>query len=41
MFSKTDALTISGELREGTCSFSLMLEKLPEQAHFEYSLIHF
>ena len=28
MFCKTVVLTISGESREGTCSFSKMLEKL-------------
>ena len=34
MFYKTVVLTISGESREVTCSFSLMLEILPEQVHF-------
>ena len=34
MFWKTVALTISGESREVTCSFSLTLEKLSKQVNF-------
>ena len=34
MFFAKVVLTISGESREVTCSFNLLLEKLSEQVHF-------
>ena len=38
MFCKTVALTISGESREGTCSFSKMLEKFIKCNAFGWTL---